>query len=115
MFAHPAREKGRRALSAHGERERTAAHHSREDEIAAGRAILGLGAGVSGFAEMQIVRRRPVQAMRETVAIVQGLLRGETVPVQGEVITGGPRRLDVQPVRSRVLSIWPVTAPWDWL
>ena len=59
------------------------------DEIAAGRVILGLGAGVSGFAEMQIVRRRPVQAMRETVAIVQGLLRGETVSVQGEVIKGG--------------------------
>ncbi len=68
------------------------------DEIAAGRAILGLGAGVSGFAEMQIERRQPVQAMRETVAIVRGLLRGETVPMQGEVITGGPTRLDFQPV-----------------
>lgn len=72
------------------------------DEIAAGRAILGLGAGVSGFAEMQIMRHRPVQAMRETVGIVRGLLRGETVPVQGEVITGSPTRLDFQPVRSRV-------------
>jgi 5,10-methylenetetrahydromethanopterin reductase len=72
------------------------------DEIAAGRAVLGLGAGVSGFAEMQIVRRQPVQAMRETVAIVRGLLRGETVQVQGEVITIGPTRLDFQPVRARV-------------
>jgi 5,10-methylenetetrahydromethanopterin reductase len=72
------------------------------DELSAGRAILGLGAGVSGFAEMQIVRRKPVQAMRETVAIVRGLLRGETVKVQGEVITGGPTRLDFQPVRARV-------------
>ena len=72
------------------------------DEVAAGRAILGLGAGVSGSAELQIARRRPAQAMRETVAIVRGLLRGETVPVQGEVITGGPTRLDFQPVRSQV-------------
>jgi 5,10-methylenetetrahydromethanopterin reductase len=72
------------------------------DEIAAGRAMLGLGAGVSGFAEMQIARRRPVQAMRETVAIVRGLLRGEAAPVQGEVITGSPSHLDFQPVRSRV-------------
>ncbi len=72
------------------------------DELAAGRAILGLGAGVSGFAEMQIVRHRPVQAMRETVDIVRGLLRGETVPIQGEVIGGGPTHLDFQPVRARV-------------
>ncbi len=72
------------------------------DEVAAGRAILGLGAGVSGFAELQIARHRPAQAMRETVAIVRGLLRGETVPVQSEVITGGPTHLDFQPVRSQV-------------
>ena len=29
------------------------------DEIAGGRAILGLGAGVAGFSEMQLVRNRP--------------------------------------------------------
>ena len=72
------------------------------DEIAEGRAILGLGAGVSGFAEMRIARRRPAQAMRETMTIVRGLLRGETVPVQGEVITGDSIHLDFQPVRSQV-------------
>jgi 5,10-methylenetetrahydromethanopterin reductase len=72
------------------------------DELAGGRAILGLGAGVSGFAEMQIARRHPAQAMRETVAIVRGLLRGETVDTQGEVIAGGPTHLDFQPVRAHV-------------
>jgi 5,10-methylenetetrahydromethanopterin reductase len=49
------------------------------DEIAAGRAILGLGAGVSGFAEMQIMRRKPVQAMRETVAFVDAVTLAGTV------------------------------------
>ncbi len=39
------------------------------DEITSGWALLGLGAGVSGFAEMHIVRHKPVQAMRETVTL----------------------------------------------
>lgn len=72
------------------------------DEIAAGRAIFGLGAGVSGFPELQIVRRQPVRAMRETVAAVRGLLRGETVHVQGDVITCAPTHLDFQPLRARI-------------
>lgn len=72
------------------------------DKIAAGRAILGLGAGVSGFAEMQITRRRPVRAMRETLAMVQGLLRDDATSFQGEVIASGPVHLDFQPIRSQV-------------
>jgi 5,10-methylenetetrahydromethanopterin reductase len=72
------------------------------DEIAGGRAILGLGAGVAGFSEMQIVRRKPAQAMRETVAVVRALLRGETVDVHGEVVAFQHGRLDFQPVRARV-------------
>ena len=49
------------------------------DEIAGGRAILGLGAGVAGFSEMQLARQKPAQAMRETVTVVRELLRGNTV------------------------------------
>jgi 5,10-methylenetetrahydromethanopterin reductase len=72
------------------------------DEIAGGRAILGLGAGVSGFTEMRVARRKPVQAMRETVTVVRDLLRGQTVDVHGEVITLAHGRLDFQPVRPSV-------------
>lgn len=72
------------------------------DEIAGGRAILGVGAGVAGFTEMQIARRKPAQAMRETVEIVRQLLRGDTVDYAGEVISFAHGRLDFQPVRPQV-------------
>jgi 5,10-methylenetetrahydromethanopterin reductase len=72
------------------------------DEIAGGRAILGLGAGVAGFREMQIARRKPAQAMRETVTVVRALLRGDTVDVHGEIIALSHGKLAFQPVRSQV-------------
>jgi 5,10-methylenetetrahydromethanopterin reductase len=72
------------------------------DEIAGGRVIFGLGAGVSGFPEMQIVRRKPAQAMRETVTVVRDLLAGETVDLHGEVIACEHGRLDFQPVRPHI-------------
>jgi 5,10-methylenetetrahydromethanopterin reductase len=57
------------------------------DEIAEGRALLGLGAGVSGFAELGIQPKKPPRAIRESIALIQALLRGEHVDVQGEVIS----------------------------
>ena len=45
------------------------------DEVAEGRAVLGLGAGVAGFSEMQLVRRQPAQAMREAVTVVAAARR----------------------------------------
>ncbi|MCZ6872149.1 MAG: LLM class flavin-dependent oxidoreductase [bacterium] len=72
------------------------------DEISAGRAVLGLGAGVSGFSEMQVARRKPAMAMREMVTVVNDLLRGATVDFQGEVICFDHGRLDFQPLRSHI-------------
>jgi 5,10-methylenetetrahydromethanopterin reductase len=72
------------------------------DEIAGGRAIFGLGAGVSGFPEMRVARRKPAQAMRETVMLVRDLLGGATVDFHGEVITFEHGRLDFQPVRPHI-------------
>ena len=63
------------------------------DEISGGRAILGIGAGISGFAEMQIDRRKPALAMREAIEVIRMLLRGETVDYQGEVISLNQGRL----------------------
>src|SRR6516164_9427242 len=54
------------------------------DEIADGRAVLGLGAGVSGFAELGIRPVKPVRAMREAIALIRALLCGEQVDVTGE-------------------------------
>jgi 5,10-methylenetetrahydromethanopterin reductase len=56
------------------------------DHFSDGRAVLGLGAGHSGFHELHIDRDRPSQAIRETVKIVRALLAGEKVSYQGKVI-----------------------------
>ena len=63
------------------------------DEISGGRAILGIGAGISGFAELQIDRRKPARAMREAIALIRALVRGETVDFHGEVVTLNHGRL----------------------
>lgn len=72
------------------------------DEIARGRAIFGLGAGVSGFRELGIDRRKPATAMKETVQVVRALLRGETVDFAGEVIQLASGRLNFAPIRPEI-------------
>ena len=57
------------------------------DEISGGRAVLGSGAGISGFAELQIERSKPARAMRHAIAVIRALLSGETVDFHGDVIT----------------------------
>ena len=47
------------------------------DEISRGRAVLGIGAGVSGFREMGVTRTRPGVAIREAVELIRPLLAGE--------------------------------------
>jgi len=74
------------------------------DEISGGRAILGIGAGISGFAELRIDRRKPARAMREAITIIRALLRGETVDFQGEVIALSHTRLSF-PV-GRVIPVY---------
>ena len=63
------------------------------DEISGGRAVLGIGAGISGFAELGIERRKPVRAIREAIELIRALLRGETVDYRGEVIAFNHGRL----------------------
>ena len=80
----------------------TAAAIATFDELSGGRALLGLGVGGQGFRELGIERRLPVAALRETVEIVRALLRGETVSLQGKVISLAEARLDFEPVRARI-------------
>ena len=46
------------------------------DEISDKRAILGIGAGISGFAELGIDRKKPPRAIREAIELIRVLLRG---------------------------------------
>jgi 5,10-methylenetetrahydromethanopterin reductase len=63
------------------------------DEISGGRAILGIGAGISGFAELGIERQKPARAIREAIEVIRALLRRETVDFHGEVIAFNHGRL----------------------
>src|ERR1700722_15438283 len=65
----------------------TAAAIGTIDELSGGRAILGIGAGLSGFAAMGVVRDKPVRAMAEAIDIIRQLLTGGTVDYKGEVLS----------------------------
>ena len=72
------------------------------DEISGGRAILGIGAGISGFVELGIDRRKPARAMREAIDVIRALLRGETVDYGGEVVAFNHGRLSFPPIRPEI-------------
>jgi 5,10-methylenetetrahydromethanopterin reductase len=72
------------------------------DEIAEGRAVLGLGAGVSGFAELGIAPTKPPRAIREAISLIRALLRGERVKFAGEVISFRDGRLGLAPIRAPI-------------
>jgi 5,10-methylenetetrahydromethanopterin reductase len=72
------------------------------DEISAGRARLGIGAGISGFAELGVERRKPARAIREAIELVRLLLRGKTVDFDGEVIGFNHGRLSFSAPRPAV-------------
>ena len=72
------------------------------DEISGGRALLGIGAGVSGFRELAVDARRSAVAIREAVDLVRRLIAGETATVKGEQVAFDHGRLDFAPGRSSV-------------
>ncbi|MBM3650793.1 MAG: LLM class flavin-dependent oxidoreductase [Alphaproteobacteria bacterium] len=72
------------------------------DEISSGRALLGFGAGISGFTELGIVRKKPALAMREAIQLIRRLLKGETVDFHGEVIGFTNGKLSFKPMRSDI-------------
>ena len=72
------------------------------DEISGQRSILGLGAGVSGFAELGIDRRKPPRAIREAIELIRALLRGEQVDFHGEIIHFNDGHLSFKPVRADI-------------
>lgn len=55
-------------------------------ELCPGRCVIGLGAGGSGFPPMGVQRRQPTRVLAEAVAILRGLLAGDRVTLDGQVL-----------------------------
>lgn len=69
------------------------------DEISGGRAMLAIGAGISGFAELGIDRVKPALAIQEAIRLIRPLLRAEEVDFQGQIIKFNNGRLSFKPSR----------------
>lgn len=56
------------------------------DELSAGRAVLGYGAGRVGFPQMGIALERPALRLREAVHVIRRLWAGERFSFKGETV-----------------------------
>jgi 5,10-methylenetetrahydromethanopterin reductase len=72
------------------------------DEVAGGRAVLGIGAGVSGFRELGIDASRSATALREAIELIRPLLAGQTVTAAGPQVAFREGRLDFAPERAAI-------------
>jgi len=72
------------------------------DEISNQRAILGVGAGISGFPELGIMRKKPAVAIREMIEVVRALLKGESLEYTGDVVSFNSGKLSFKPVRADI-------------
>jgi 5,10-methylenetetrahydromethanopterin reductase len=77
----------------------TASISATVDVISNQRVVLGLGAGLAGFAQLGINRKKPATALREATDLIRRLQRGETVTKDGEVVKTHGCRLDFKPAR----------------
>lgn len=64
------------------------------DEISAGRAVLGLGAGFSGLEAMGVPRTKTVRTLRQAIDGIRRLWAGETVRLEDEAFVLRDARLD---------------------
>jgi 5,10-methylenetetrahydromethanopterin reductase len=72
------------------------------DDISEGRAVLGIGAGVSGFAQLGLEARKAPAAMREAIVLFRRLLAGERVDFRGEIISFNDGHLDFTPLKAHI-------------
>jgi len=71
------------------------------DELSAGRAVLGIGAGMPSRVRKTHARvDRPIAAVRDAMTITRALLRGETVTYSGKAFSTDGVRLDFTPRRA---------------
>jgi 5,10-methylenetetrahydromethanopterin reductase len=70
------------------------------DELAQGRARLGIGSGIAGAtARMGLAADRPLAAVRDAFAIVRAMLAGEEINHAGRVFSALKVALDYKPLR----------------
>jgi 5,10-methylenetetrahydromethanopterin reductase len=71
------------------------------DELSGGRAVLGIGAGTSGFRELGITRQHPATAVHEAVSLIRLLLTGRQTTFDGSTVHFDGQ-LDFAPVRASI-------------
>src|SRR6266540_3080558 len=70
------------------------------DELAQGRAALGIGSGIAAaIARMGVSAERPLAALRDAFHIVRAMLRGEAVTYEGRAFSVRDVRLGYRPPR----------------
>jgi 5,10-methylenetetrahydromethanopterin reductase len=70
------------------------------DELAQGRARLGLGSGIASATERMGLRAdRPLAAVRDAIAIVRGMLSGEELDYSGRVFSARKVKLEYKALR----------------
>jgi len=70
------------------------------DELAQGRARLGIGSGIAASTErMALSTDRPLAAVRDAITIVRALLKGEEIDYAGGVFSARKVKLDYPPRR----------------
>jgi alkanesulfonate monooxygenase SsuD/methylene tetrahydromethanopterin reductase-like flavin-dependent oxidoreductase (luciferase family) len=67
------------------------------DELAEGRARLGIGSGIGRLIERMGFAWQPLAAMRDAIPIVRGMLAGEEVSYRGRVFSVDKARLGFRP------------------
>jgi 5,10-methylenetetrahydromethanopterin reductase len=73
------------------------------DELSDGRVVLGVGSGIGARVRATgLAYDRPIAAVRDTVAIVRPLLRGEEVTYTGKVFSAHDVKLEYRPPRTDV-------------
>jgi len=82
------------------------------DEVSQGRIIMGLGTGSPLVLKPQGVEfHKPLTRLRETIDVVQALIRGEEVTFTGETIQVAGAKLEMTPPRSHIPLYLGVTGP----
>jgi 5,10-methylenetetrahydromethanopterin reductase len=71
------------------------------DELASGRAVLGIGAGIK-VAQMGYEKWRPIAAVRDAIQIIRPLLRGLEVTYSGEIFSADGVRLEFPLARAEM-------------
>src|SRR5215813_5476967 len=70
------------------------------DELAQGRARLGIGSGIAASTErMALSTDRPLAAVRDAITIVRALLKGEEIDYAGRVFSARNVKLEYQALR----------------